>query len=188
MSIDAQAISGGFKKYPVIFISAVVSIALLGTLYFRSDLLSEQRAELEKYTTESNRHRINITNAAQLQEQLDFLIEANKAVRDRSFKAGGLAQNLQYFYRLEAETGVKYIDLRPATRDSGTPKAGKNASAPVYVPLSYMLNVKGEFGQLITFLKRLEQGAYFCRVNSALIANTGAGMTLTLNLDLLGVP
>lgn len=182
MSSNSKTIIGGLKKYPVLVVSGMISVVLLTTLYFRSDLLAAQQIELDKNTVESNRHRANIVYASQLQEQLNFLMDANKAVKDRALLVGGLGQNLQYFYRLESEVGIKYIDLRPNAR---TPVVAQSA---VYVPLNYTVNVQGDFLQIITFLKRLEQGAYFCRINSAVAASSGSSVTLNLNLDLLGVP
>jgi len=180
MSINTQALIGGLKKYPLLVISALMTLVLLGTLYARSGLIEAQQEELNKYLAEGSRHRANILNAAQLQEQLDFLIQANKAVKDRALTAGGLAQNLQYFYRLEAEVGIKYLDLRPGSRFSG--------KSSVYVPLNHIVNVEGSFTQIITFLRRLEQGAYFCRINTASASSNEDVVTLNLNLDLLGVP
>jgi len=180
MSINTQALIGGFKKYPLLVISVLMTLVLLGILYARSGLIEAQQAELNKYLAEDSRHRANISNTAQLQEQLDFLIQANKAVKDRALIAGGLAQNLQYFYRLEAEVGIKYLDLRPGARFSG--------KSSTYVPLNHIVNVQGSFTQIITFLRKLEQGVYFCRINSALASSDGDVVTLNLNLDLLGVP
>jgi hypothetical protein len=180
MSIKTQALIGGLKKYPLLVISAVVALVLLGALYSRSGLIEAQQEELDKYLAESSRHRANIANAAQLQDQLNFLIQANKAVRDRALTAEGLAQNLQYFYRLEADVGIKYLDLRPGSKYTG--------KASTYVPLNHIVNVQGSFTQIITFLRRLEQGVYFCRINSASAASNGDIVTLSLNLDLLGVP
>jgi Tfp pilus assembly protein PilO len=180
MSIKTQALIGGLKKYPLLVISALVALVLLGTLYSRSGLIEAQQEELDKYLAESSRHRANIANAAQLQDQLNFLIQANKAVKDRALTAEGLAQNLQYFYRLEADVGIKYLDLRPGSKYTG--------KSSIYVPLNHIVNVQGSFTQIITFLRRLEQGVYFCRINTASASSNGDVVTLNLNLDLLGVP
>lgn len=181
MSIDIKTLAVGVKKYPVLFGCSVVALILLGVLYFRADALDIQRVELEKHSSEGRRYRTNIVNSTQLQEQLDFLTKANQAVRERTLTANSLALNLQYFYRLESEIGVKYIDLRPA----GSPSVVKNAT---YVPLSYIVNVQGTFSQVITFLRQLEQGAYFCRITSASSSANDTIVTLNLTLDILGVP
>jgi hypothetical protein len=181
MSIDTNTLVAGVKKYPILFGCSIFVVILVGILYFRLEVLGMQQVELEKYSNEGKRYRSNIVNSAQLQEQLDFLTKANQAVRERTLTANGLALNLQYFYRLESEIGVKYIDLRPA----GSPRVIKNAA---YVPISYIVNVQGAFPQIIAFLKQLEQGAYFCRITSASASGSGNTVTVNLTLDLLGVP
>jgi hypothetical protein len=180
MSIDAQSLKVGIKKYPILIICGIVALVLLITLYLRSDLIAAQQAELDKYTGEGNRYRANIADSAQLGEQLEFLVQANNAVKARSLTAQGLAQNLQYFYRLETEVGIKYLDLRPGGRT-----ATKSGS---YEPLNYIVSIQGDFVQAITYLRHLERGAYFCRINSASASKNGAVITLNLNLDLLGTP
>lgn len=180
MSINAQKIKSWLKKYPVIAVCGMVSLVLLITSYLRSGLLAEQLAELEKYSNESSKHQANISNAAQLQDQFSFLVQANKAVRDRALTIDGLAQNLQYFYRLEADVGIKYLDLRPGSRPAADSKL-------VYVPLNYIVSVQGNFSQIISFLRRLEQGSYFCRINTVVASGSDSTVTLNLNLDLLGV-
>lgn len=190
MSIDTHTLVTGAKKYPVLTISGIISVALVAVLYLRSDRLDLQQAEFDRLSAEAARYRANITNSAQLREQLDFLVKANNAVKDRAFKSESMALNLQYFYRLESETGVKYLDLRPGTRSAtaGKPAAKPGVSSNDYVPLNYVVNVQGDFAQVVTFLKRLEQGAYFCQINTAQATGSGLGITLNLNLDLLGVP
>jgi hypothetical protein len=181
MSISGQSIGNSLRKQPLLAAAFSLSLVLGATIYLRSGLLDEQQLELDRHSEESSRQRANIANAAQLQEQLQFLIQANEAVRNRALTVEGLAQNLQYFYRLESEIGIKYIDLR----------AGLKAPAvksPIYVPLNYIVSVQGSFSQVISFLRRLEQGAYFCRVNSALTSSTDSVVTLNLNVDFLAVP
>lgn len=188
MSMDTRTFVTGIKKYPILVVSGIISVALLATLYARSDRFDLKQAELDKLSIEGNRYRANIANSAQLKEQLEFLIQANNAVKARAFKSESMALNLQYFYRLESETGVKYLDLRPGSRQAEPGKSKPAASTAAYIPLNYMVNVQGDFTQIITFLKRLEQGVYFCQINTAQATGGGLSITLNLNLDLLGVP
>lgn len=180
MSIDTKIIVARGKKYPVLVVCVGLSIAFSLLLYLRSDLSAQQQAELDRLTAEGKRYRDNVSNSSQLQEQLDFMIQANQAVKTRALNPDGLAENLQYFYRLESETGVKYRDLRPGAKAV----AAKDAT---YVPISYAVNVDGTYAQVITYLKHLEQGAYFCRITSASASGSGANASANINLDLLGI-
>jgi hypothetical protein len=180
MSLNAHGVARKVRQYPLLVVCGILVVALSALLYMRRDLSELQQVELDKHLADNRRHRINITNSAMLQDQLDYLIQANAAVRNRALTANGLAQNLQYFYRLEAEVGIKYLDLRPASRPA--------SKSSTYVPVAYAVNVQGDFAQIIKFLRHLEQGAYFCRINSALLTGKEDLYTLNLNIDLLGVP
>jgi hypothetical protein len=207
MSIDSKAILVGLRKYPIIVICGFISFILAVVLYYRGDLRAEQEAQLNSLSAQNAQYRANITNSVQLQDQLEFLIQANKAVKARALSVEGIAQNLQYFYRLEIECGVRYLELGPgassvaARPDKGKqqqarPDKGKQQQArpdkgkqqQAYLPISYTIGVEGDFNQIISYLRRLEQGVYFCRINTAAISGNGSVVTLNLNLDMLGVP
>ena len=185
MKIDAQVLLSGFNKYTTLFVALCVSIVMALVIYFRSDLNAEQQDELDKITADAELCRANITNGAQLQQQVDFLLQANAAIAKRSFRAESMALNLQYFYKLESEIGIKYLDLRPGAKPvlANT----KNANRPGSMALGYTVSAQGNFPQIIDFLRKLEQGAYFCRINSASFIGTDSIVTLTLDLDFLGI-
>lgn len=179
MSIDTQTIKDGFKKYPVLYICGALAVVLLLATYVRSNLIDEQQAEVDKVSSLGKRYQANITNAALLAEQVDFLKQANIAIRDRGVRPADLALIIQYFYRLEAETGVK---LQLAAGPAVAPIKGSG-----FVPVNYTLTVDGDFQHIIGFLRRLEQGSHFCRVNNASISSGANAVVLKLNVDLLGL-
>lgn len=184
MSFSNEQVVGLIRKNPISVSCGVLTVALLGALYFRKDLQAEAQVQLEQNTTEAERLAANLKNSAQLKEQVDALLASEKEVDARMIRAGQLTTNRQYFYKLESELGVKLLDLRQSSGAKKEVKAG-------YVPTSFALNVQGEYNQLLTFLRRLESGPHYCRV---LTASTSAPperkgpMVLTLNLELLGLP
>ena len=183
MSINVETISVSVKKYPVLVVCGTLTLILAITLYFRSGVIEQLQVEQESVNKEVKRYSSNISNAAQIQDQSTFLVKANEAVKARTLSAESLAINLQYFYRLESETGVKYLDLRPAGR-SGSKITAKQA----YIPLSYIVTIQGSFDQILAYLGHIEQGAYFARINTASATGTGSAVTVNLNIDLLGSP
>jgi hypothetical protein len=179
------------KKYPVLIVTCLVSLTLVIWLYFRGSLGDEEQETLDKFVADGAVCRANVTNGNQLQQHVDFLIEANKAIAQRAFRTESLALNLQYFYKLEAEIGVKLTDVRPIGKPSAVgikQNNSKDLPPTAYIPLNYMVNAQGEFPQIIAFLRQLEGGAYFCRINAASIVGAGSTVTISLDLDLLGLP
>lgn len=181
MSAQADKFLGGIKRYPIPVCSAVLCLVLLGGIYLRGGLIAEKQSEVDTHSAQAALQRSNMTNAATLQEQLAYLVEANGAVRDRAFVVDRIGQDFQYFYPLAAEAGVRYL------REPSAGQKQAAAKGAAYVPLAYTIEVQGTFPQIITYIKLLEQGLYFCRINSAVFGSVDPEVTLTLNVDFLGV-
>lgn len=175
------------KKNPISFGCGLLCIALGAGIYFRGSLIAEAEAELAQKTAEADRFASNIKNSAQLKEQHDTLVAANKEIDSRIIRAGQLATNYQYFYKIVAESGVKLID-GPRQGSVGGAKTGKNA----FMSVGFSVSVQGDMSQLQHFLTLLESGARYCRVlttTCTVPGNDRAGpLTLNLSLELLGVP
>lgn len=174
------------RKNPIGIGCGVVALALGGAIYFRADHIPEAEAELEQKSTEAERYKNNLKNATQLQEHYDAIVAVNKAIDARIVRASQYAKNLQYFYKLESETGVKLTtDPRIA------PPAAKKDPKATYLSIPVSLSVQGNYPQLLECLRRLENGTHFCRVlnvSLASAADRNAVLSFTISLELLGLP
>lgn len=177
------------KKHPIGVICGVVSIACGAALYLRADNLTESQKTLEARSAEANKMATNVRNSAGLAEQVAEIQAQRKEFDGRLMKAGQLAVNLQYFYKLEAETEVKLVDVRQNN-------FARNAKSP-FVSIPFMVSVQGSYAQVINFLSKLQNGRHFCRINIATFNRAGGSsdgnaagssgdMTLSLSLDILG--
>jgi hypothetical protein len=194
--MDLGIIKSTAKKYPLGTAAAVVLIVMLGVLFLRRSDMADMKAALESNTEEAQRHVTNIAYAAQLEDHLHALENANKVIAGRLVNPQDLAVNLQYFYKLEAETGVKLLDTRPASsQGSGRPAASMKGG---YKPVQYAVSLQGSYARVLTFLRRLEQGSYYCRVVTATCnlgqeqsaatdkKAAGAEIILSLTVEILG--
>jgi hypothetical protein len=144
-------------------------------------------AELARKTKEADRYSSNIKNGAQLKEQSDTLAAARKDIDARLVRSSQLGVNTQFFFKVENETESKLIDFR----QNGV-VATKGAKT-VYSPVGFSVAVQGEMVNLLHFLRHLESGAHFSRILNATCMRSGkeahrGGLTLTLNVELLGIP
>jgi hypothetical protein len=202
MALTNEQVVAAVKKNPMITGCVVLSILVAAAIYFRSDLIPTATDQLKEKSAEGQRLALNIKNAAQLGEQLQALTEANKEIDTRLVRAGQLANNLQYFYKLEADTGVKLVDLRQV---AGAPRTGKEKEKLNYQPVTFNLTVQGPYAQVFDFLRRLESGTHYCCILTSTFtpstggngeSNSGGGnglirtdsINLVLSLELLGVP
>lgn len=185
------------KKQPVAFGCAFVALICGVLLYLRSDATDTARQTFETKDGEAQKMEANVRHLAGLPEETDQMQEAGRQFEARLVRAGQLATNLQFFYRTEAETGVKLLDVRqnpiPAVR-AGTVRGA-------YSPVPFAVSIQGSFPQVYAFLRRLETGPHFARFNqvtftkleAAAANNTGAAapgemMGVTLLIELLGTP
>lgn len=181
MSISNEQLAAFFKKHPISIVCVLLSIALGVTIYIRRTYITDERATVETKSAEVEKLLTNIKYSNQLKEQVDELVEARKAIDSRLVRAGDLAVNLQYFYRLEADTNTKLATLTPGA--ASTPSKSGFASIP------FNVTVQGPYANVMDFLNRLENGAHFGRIMSASCSKgDGDRVSLSMSLELLGVP
>ena len=174
------------KKNPIGVGCSVLCLLLVAGIYYRSGELPDAQVELDQKSAEGARLAANVKYSAQMKEQLEALVAAEKEIDRRLLHVGQTLTSYQYFYKLESETGVKLASLNQST-PAGTKLVGKAS----FMPLAFSVSVQGNLGQLLSFLRRLESGEHYCRTVSATLNTVASGtapLTLTANLDLLGLP
>src|SRR6185503_10941513 len=98
------------KKNPISVGCGVLSLLLIGGIYFRADELPTAEADLQSKSQEAEKLSLNLKNATQLKEQLEDVTASNKAIEARMARVSGLGPNTGYFLKLFADAGVKQID------------------------------------------------------------------------------
>lgn len=175
------------KKNPISFGCGALSFALAIGIYLRSEATPDADAELIQKTASSERITLNIKYGAQIKEQTETLVAAGKEIDKRIIRSSQLGTNTQYFYRVEADTGVKIIDLRQTT-----PAVAARPAKASFLPVGFAVTVQGSMTQLLSFLRELESGAHYSRILGASCVGSAsartAPLTLTLSLELLGQP
>jgi Tfp pilus assembly protein PilO len=171
------------KKHPISVACGLVTIICGVLLYLRSGNIAASQTELEASSAQAKKMIANVRNSNGLDDQLAEIQALSKEMEGRLMKAGQLAVNLQYFYKLETENEVKLLDVRQNT----FPRNIKTA----YAGVPFSVSVQGKHTHVMNFLNRLQNGRHFCRVNTANFSKAGEGngeITLALNLELLGQP
>ncbi len=175
------------KKNPLPVGCGVLALLIGVVIYLRMDLVPETTKLLEQKTAEGERLHANVNNAAQLPEQLAAITEARTEIEKRLVRGVDLAQNLQYFYRLEADTGVKILTLRQNPMAQVKPGA-----KPALTGVGFNVSFQGPYLTVMEFLRRLESGTHYSRFTAVSVgvagSNRTAPLTFSVSLELLGQP
>jgi hypothetical protein len=164
--MNLTKIRATLKKNPVGWSSMLLSIIALAIVMFRFGNLGSVQTTLSEVTLDGDRLKANVAFGASLGEHLDRLTSMNEVISGRLVRSNELAINLQYFYKLESETGVKLLDLRQL---DASPLKGSRGNNYSVVP--YSVRLQGRFQNILLFIKRLEEGTYYTRI---LTANVGS--------------
>ena len=172
------------RKNPIGVICGIVTLLSGAFLYYRSDVIDETKSQLDDLSMQAQTMLANVRNSAGLLQQTELIKQSAKQLETRLIKATQLATNLQYFYRLESDTGIKLTDIRQN-------QVGR-AGTGLYVGIPYMVTFQGNFSQVLGFLQRIESGKHFSKFNSVSFNKTAgatAGMlNVSMNIELLGTP
>ena len=182
------------KRHAFAAVCCVLTIGTVAAYFARMDLLDQARTEAGQLQKEAENMKRNLRNASGLKEQLADLQVLLSIVDARLVRPDDLASNLQYFYRLESETGAKILQLRQMT---GSAPAGAKSSKTAYRPVPYSVIIEGSFPQVMLFLTRLERGPHFnhTQVFTAQRGSTDSPegirsgtVVVNLTIELLGTP
>jgi len=172
------------KKHPISIGCGLLSVLLAGAIYYRGAQVPDSEEQVQRMSEQSENYKANIKNGAQLKEQLDALVVANKEIERRLIHASQNLPNQQYFYQLQSDTGIKLVVLDQTTKTVAKP-TGKNSFAPI----GFLVSAQGTLPQILDFLRRLESGEHYCRVLTATCASSpNKTLTLSLSLEVLGLP
>jgi len=177
------------RKNLICVVCVAISLVLGGVIYLRSGVVAAAEQTLGDRSAEGERLQANVENTAQLKEQYSALIAANQTIQYRLIRQGELAENLQHFYKLEADTSTKLIELR----QTGISQPPKGAPKTTFVPIGFSVTVQGDYPAVLDFLRRIENGSPYSRVLSCALSPVSTSqragpVDLALTLELLGLP
>jgi Tfp pilus assembly protein PilO len=192
MTLSSKDMAAFLKRYPIAIGCGVLSVILLAGAYIRSDRTTGLAKQSREGEEQGKKILKEIRDGANLAEQYEALIGHTKELESRLVLSSERARNQQYFYRIESETGVKEISLQPGARSTGPQRGSKT----LYAGIGYSISVQGDYHQILDFLGRIESGQHFYRLISGSVSRAGQRssgsaaslITLTLNLELLGLP
>jgi len=185
--MTAADLSALIKAHPLKLACGLLALLLAPGIYILSGRIDDAETLFEQKSAEGARLASNVRNAALLPDQVSSLAASTKKIEERLIHASQLANNLQYFYQQEAESGIELIDIR---QTSGTVQ--KNRPGSSYMGIGFAVTVKGTYPVLLNWLRRLENGKHYCRILSFSTGTSRvkreAPLDFNLSIELLGQP
>jgi Tfp pilus assembly protein PilO len=192
MTVTFKDILEFLKRFPVGMVCVLLSVIVLGCFFLRRSRVDELSTQSRQMEEQGRIVLAELRDATGLPEHCASLSAKTRDLESRLVRASERAHNQQYFYRIESDTGVREISLQAGSGGAG-PRKGERR---LYSGIGYTVTVVGNYRQIIDFIGRFEGGPRFFRLNSASVSRQGdrnsAGpaspVSLTLNLELLGMP
>ena len=177
-----------FRKSLVIAISLFVIAGSMTVYLIHKDKKSLIDSEIEQVNIRISSMLKNIKNSKGMEEDIEAIEEKVEKLNARMFQSQELATNYNYFFNLEDETGIKVSDLKQVgiAEEELDPRKKKMPKPIIdsYEKIRYHLKASGEFGEIVNFLRKLEGGPSFYRLEEFRLAKSETGKTEILSLDL----
>ena len=161
-----------FKAHRVATVSFLAGLLFVAIAVWRQTALSSMQSEADQREEHASKLAGNVRNAQKLEAHVSELSDLNGKVRSRATDPSDLAANQQYFYRFEAETGVKITELRKAPAP-----AKSKGPATEYSSVTYIVTFEGNYEKVWEFVRKIETGGRISRIVSGLMAIRAASPT-----------
>lgn len=167
MNFIWSQLTGVFKRYPRAFICVVLSIVFAFLIFFRHQLLPTLQETENTTNKQLDVIMRNQSQGVELGEQLAELKRLTAGMQSRLMVADEKANNLQFFYNIESRSRASMTEITQMSLDTGD--GSLRPKLTEFSGLGFNLSVSGRVGYVMIFLKRMENGKYFVRCNSAVL-------------------
>lgn len=186
--MNVEGIVELFRKNLVIAISVFVIAGTMAVYLIHKDKKSLIDSEIEQVNARISSMLKNIKNSKGMEEDIEAIEEKVEKLNARMFQSQELATNYNYFFNLEDETGIKVSDLKQVgiAEEEVDPRKKKMPKPIIdsYEKIRYHLKASGEFGEIVNFLRKLEGGPSFYRLEKFRLAKSETSKTEILSLDI----
>lgn len=168
--MNIKANLGVLKKHWIPSVSGLVILVCAGAYFLRSEQIQRLELDYDDLNVRMGRILANMRNSDGIDKDVT---EAKRLLTDgtaRLFTPSELAANQRYFYQLESSTGVQLTNLQQSLRTAeaagGPRRPQRRQAASKYQELAYEVSLTGTYENVLKFLRELEDGRAFYRLDS----------------------
>ena len=153
------------RQYPLVTVFGAISLILIIAILIRNPKVSSLQEINDQREREWTTVRTNHERSAGLEAEVEKLRSFSEEVNRRLISADAIANNYNYFYRIERQTGIRIVNIQQLPVAS--------ARRPQYLPelndfdlVPFNLTFQGSFDVTMTFLQGIERGEHLVRIES----------------------
>lgn len=185
------------KRNLITTIGSVCIIACALVYFVRQEQINRLATDYDDLSVRRARVLKNLKFGDGLGQELLAIQDLEKDARSRLFNPRDLAANYNYFFQIESATGVKLSDLRqfdkPVEKPAkGTKQRRRRPGAQTFQPLAFEMNVTGTYPKVLDFVRNLEGGRAYCRLEKLAVGSVGSSaegsgeIVARLSIEILG--
>jgi hypothetical protein len=184
-----EAILDFVRKKVILSISSVVFLVCTLVFLFHLDKKANLDAEIEQLDIRMSTILKNIKNSLRLEEDLAVVEDSIEQLDARLFDSQELATNYNYFFNIEADTGVKISGLKQFDVSEDEVRSNKKKRMPkptkdAYQKIRYHMMAIGEYMQLVDLMRKLEGGPSFYRLEKFRVSKGTGTDSSKLSMDM----
>lgn len=184
MNAFFQQLLAAVRRNPVMVISITLIVLLGGTYYF----LWKQHAELtlrhDRVQQDGQAMQAALAGHSRVTAHLATVQEALARIDQHLVVEAELADNLNYFYQMEAASRARLTQLNQLSSQP----APEGVS---YKPVPFSIRITGTYFQVMSFVREMENGPRLLRIRNYSFNRADAAtntLALDLTVELLGHP
>ena len=170
------------RRHPLSTLCASICLACGLACWYIADNMKWLDLEHKQVMQDADLAQASLISGPSVKQERLAALVVTRQIEDNLVIEDNLAENLQYFYKIEDHTKSHLLELRPL--NSTTPD-----SKSLYRRVPFSVRVTGTYGQVVGFLNGIETGPRLASITTlSLRRHDPASLTLVLDMtvELLG--
>ncbi len=180
MSAQLAGLWAVIRRYPYCAACVLVTVLCGVGSWFMWGNVGELQTVLDDRAKEGKAMLETLVGGSTQRTELAAVREVARKIDDNLVGEANLAENHWYFYKIEGDTNAR---ISGGLHQLNSPI---NDNSPLFRRVPYTMKVTGTFEQVAAFLLALETGPRLAKVTSFSFTRSNPGVSLELNLEMLG--
>ena len=169
------------RRHPLSALCALICILCGVACWYINGNMNWLEIEHKQLTQDADLAQASLISGPSVKQERLAALVITRQIEDNLVVEDNLAENLQYFYRIEERTKAHLVELRPLNSIISDSKS-------LYRRVPFTIRVTGTFEQVAAFLYRIETGPRLASITSLSIRRRepeSLAVILDMDLDLL---